>query len=249
MYNTRILTCALLVFLTLACRDLSNTPTDVGTEGPKIPPSNPVIEAGQIDVTLTSLSDDLVRLAWFDTDSTRSSYTVERKDSDTSQFVVLAALPPSCREYSDGGIKQILRTYYYRVSAVKGSSERVYSNTLPMYLNPRRPMAFQAIHISPRTLMLQWNFTGNVSSGFLIQRSLEGIAYSPRGTASRGAFEFIDEDLDTSQVYFYRAFTLTEHSMGPSSAQLKVGYAYDPLYASYRWTGSLFERPDRQPPY
>jgi hypothetical protein len=188
-----------------------------------------------IVVRFVSFSEDKVHLAWADTDSTRTSYFVERKDADTSQYVVLAELSPWVRGYSDGGVKQILRPYYYRVSAVKGASEKNYSNPAQLYLNPRRPLSVRPIHISPDTVMLQWNFTGNISAGFLVQRSFNGIDYLTYGTTPRDQLTFTDPNLDTTQTYYYRAFTLTHYTMGPSSVPIRVGYSLNPMYERFQW--------------
>jgi hypothetical protein len=225
----------LILTLLISCREFKTVPTNPDADTPKNSGPSGISSSGVIVVRLVSFSEDEVNLGWADTDSTRTSYFVERKDADTSEYVVLAELSPWVKEYSDGGVKQILHSYYYRISAMKGASEKTNSEATQLYLNPRRPLSVRPIHISPDSVMLQWNFTGNISAGFLVQRSSNGIDYLTYGTTPRDQLTFTDSNLDTTQTYYYRAFTLTLYSMGPSSVPLRVGYSLNPMYGRFQW--------------
>lgn len=242
MMRTLVGSLLILIFLSpfFACRDLSSVPTNPRTGDLTGSSTTSVRDSGLVVVRLASFTEDLVELSWCDTDSMRISYYVERKDAETSQYVVLAELSPWMKVYSDGGIKQVLHPYYYRISAVNGSSEKVYSNTIQLYLNPRRPLSVRPIHVSSSSVMLQWNFTGNISEGFLVQRSLDGNNYENIGSTPKGQLEYIDDDLDTTNKYFYRAFTLTKYDIGPSSLPIKVGYCFNPMYQEEIWMQVLF---------
>ena len=220
--------------LLLSCRDLSVIPSN-----PLGPATGDTVSStslpGLIVVRFLSFSEDTVHLAWTDTDTTRSSYFVERQDADGAPWILLAERGSTTRDYTDGGVKQILHPYMYRISAVKGWSERVYSKPAQLYLNPRRPLSVRPLHLSPQSVMLQWNFTGNISTGFLVQRSLDGTDYMDLGITPRDQLTFTDTGLDTTKAYYYRAFTLTHYAMGPSSAPIRVAYTLNPMYGTYQW--------------
>ena len=239
MTDTRTCSSSFLIFTSLlflfACREPVTGPTNPKNAGSTDSPTSSVTDSGSIVVRLVSINEDETRMEWYDTDSTRTSYIVERSDQDSSHYIVLAELGPWIKEYSDGGVKQILHPYYYRVSAVNRSTERTQSKPAQLYLNPRRPLSVRPIHISSDSLMLQWNFTGNISAGFLVQRSMNGIEYSDLGTSPREQLDFTDKELDTTRVYYYRAFTLTQYTMGPSSVPLKVGFVFNPMYRMNQW--------------
>lgn len=228
---------SLFVFLALlsACREQLPPPTgpDPGDNSGQTISSS--VASGIVVARVASFSEDSVIVTWSDQDGDRSAYVVEYKNASGDSFLTLAKVGPSDFAYVDIRKKEVLRSYYYRLVATKRTGEQVYSNVVPLLLNPRRPLAVRPTHLSATRIELQWNFTGNISEGFIIERSTDGTSYTRVGATARDQLLFEDSPLDTSFVYYYRAFTLTRYAIGPSSVPVKIAYTLNPQYNEWQW--------------
>jgi hypothetical protein len=226
--------CAFLP-LCQSCREERSTFVNSPTKETEMVVVFPATIPDAFGLRIVSFSEESVSLTWYDSDTATSAYVVECKYGDSSQFVPVTSLPRTITSFTDEQMKRILFRYTYRIAATRGPNLTAYSYPIVFYLNPRRPLSVRSIHLSPSSVMLQWNFTGNISRGFLIQRSLDGVTYTSIGTTSTEELSYVDTGLDTTRGYFYRAFTLTRYEMGPSSVPMKIGYVFNPMYQEPQW--------------
>jgi N,N-dimethylformamidase beta subunit-like protein len=177
------------------------------------------------NLTATPSSTSLaVNLAWIDTASTETAYSVERS-TDGSNFTVLASsLPANTQSYSDTSVAPT-QLYYYQVRAANASGASAYSNvanaTSPA--GPPPPAAPSGLNAvltgggNGQKANLSWKNNANNATNNVVERSTDQASWT-RLTSNLGptATSYTDASgLKRSTKYFYRVGAV--NSSNPSS--------------------------------
>ena len=81
------------------------------------------------DLKVENVTYNSVTISWKDNASSEDNYRVERSTDPVSGYATIATLPAGVEIYQDSGVKEST-TYFYRVSALKGSEMSAFSNTV-----------------------------------------------------------------------------------------------------------------------
>jgi titin len=152
------------------------------------PPAPP---AAPIDLTATPgttlVGDPQVSLAWTDVAADETGYVVERSTDGGVNFSVLATLGVDATSYVDLAVTAG-NTYDYRVAAFNAGGPSAYSNTASATIpgGPQPPAAPEALEAvvdaDIPVIQLQWSDNSLDETGFLIQRSTDGVIFSDLAT-------------------------------------------------------------------
>jgi len=141
--------------------------------------------------------------------------------------------------------------YFIRLRTLSGSILSDYSNILSVTTTEAPPVApsnFTARAISSNSIQLSWTDNSNDETGFKIERSINGVSYSPLVNVSNT--NYTDNQLVAGGTYFYRiksynalgeskyietkALTPLEGAPLPAS-NVVLTSSSNPLYISISW--------------
>ncbi|MGK7393484.1 MAG: FG-GAP-like repeat-containing protein [Candidatus Cyclobacteriaceae bacterium M3_2C_046] len=157
----------------------------------------------------TAVSANQVDLSWQDNSDNEMEFIIERSEESGINFSPIGTTgAPDITGYTDnsGLVGDI--TYYYRVKAVNSPSESATSDeasatTLPNIIAPDGLIASALSH---EQIQLSWNDNSDNETGFIIERSLDGVTYqviagdiTPVAVSS-----FTDQGLTELTHYHYR---------------------------------------------
>lgn len=173
--------------------------------------------------TSGSGNNKTVVLTWVDNSSNETGFTVQRALSAAGPWTTLATVPANTLTYSNR-IGNTNTAYFYKVTAVNtvgdtqtpgfptvttksADSEIVTTGTAQAGV-PGSPTNLTAtVQIGPQVL-LNWTDNANNESGFIIERAVNGGAYSILTTAApksnTGAVSYTDMDVLPGSQYDYR---------------------------------------------
>ena len=174
--------------------DYSNTASATTTLGPGAP-SN---------LTATAASSSRIDVAWTDNAANESGFKVERS-TDGVNFTQIAILPANTNAYASTGLTPDT-TYTYRVRAYDGTNNSGYSNTASATSAsaPGGPADLTASALSSSRVFLAWSDNSTNESGFWIERSTNGVAFSAVGIAGTNATSYTATYLAASTAYWFR---------------------------------------------
>lgn len=174
---------------------LSNDPT----WAPGIEPSPPVLSA-------TVISSDRIDLTWTDTISDEDAFRIEWS-GDGVQFTELALVPAGVTSHQHTGLTA--STNHYRVYGLNESDRTDYSNlaTATVGQVPAAPGALTATVIARVRVQLSWSDNSANESGFLVERSTDGISFIAIQTLAPQAVSTVDTPPSRGRFYYrVRAF-------------------------------------------
>jgi hypothetical protein len=196
------------------------------------PPAPPAAPSG---LTATPLAGPQVSLAWVDNSLDETGFVIERS-TDGVNFSVLATVVANVTAYNDlavlGGF-----TYTYRVAAFNTGGPSAYSNTASAtILGPQPPNAPDQLAATfeagpPPFINLQWADNSLDETGFVIERSTDGVNFSVLATVVANVTAYNDLAVFGGLTYTYRVAAF--------SANGTSGYSN---------TGSASVPPDATPP-
>lgn len=149
-----------------------------------------------------------VNLTWKNNATNVTGYIVERS-TDGQNFTVIGK--PTGTQLTDTNLKAGT-TYTYRVKAVNGTVESIYSNTSSVTISeisPTAPSNLTASVVFGLGVKLTWIDQSLNETGFTIERSTDGInftAIASRGlkTGSATTVSYTDTTVEAGTSYFYR---------------------------------------------
>jgi titin len=169
---------------------------------PPAPPSPP-----PSGLTATAEPGPQVSLAWADNSLDETGYLVQRS-TDGVNFTDLTTLPADSVSYVDlavvaGG------TYTYQVAAFNAGGPSAFSNTasasIPGPQGPVAPDALEAVvDADIPVIQLQWSDNSTDETGFLIQRSTDGVNFSDLATVVADVAAYDDLAVFGGFTYTYR---------------------------------------------
>ncbi len=192
-------------------------------------PALPPIPAIPSALSATPISYKRVDLSWSDV-AVESGYKIERS-LDGVTFTPLGTTLADVTTYSD--LTAAANThYYYRVRAnnITGDSDASVAadTTTPLQpLPPSIPSGLTASAISGTRIDLSWSDVSG-ETGYKIERSLDGIVFTPLTTVAADQTTFSDLTVSPNTQYFYRVRAAND--AGDSDASL-VANATTPMVA------------------
>jgi RHS repeat-associated protein len=167
---------------------------------PLVTPSAPSALAATIP------SATRVDLTWTDAANNETAYRVERA-ADGVTFTTFWSLAAGTTSFSDTTV-QNGQTYTYRVTA----SNAFGSSTAAILIVPVRPpvavSSFVAVVSSTTQINLTWTFSGAFHTGFRIERSVNGQAYTVVNSPAASVRAFNNTGLSANNNYVYRIFAV-----------------------------------------
>jgi hypothetical protein len=187
-------TYAFPVFTAEAVSDVLNT----------TPP--PAVPAAPTGVTATLEAGPQVNLTWTDASSDETSFLIQRS-TDGITFSDLATVGAGVVSYMDTAVTAGT-TYTYQVAAVNagGASSFTPSNTVSIAgpQPPAAPEGLQANFEDGPVVQLQWTDLSSDETGFLIQRSTDGLTFSDLSTVAADVQAYSDLAVAGGFTYTYR---------------------------------------------
>jgi hypothetical protein len=127
---------------------------------------------------------------------------LERSLNGASDWRPVASLSPDEDEYKDEGLPPDT-DYYYRVRV----SKEVISNIVSAQTLPELPLAaptsLQVTAVAPQQVELSWTDQAEDESGFVIERSADGVLFVTVQIVGQDVASFVDDDLAPG-TYYYR---------------------------------------------
>ncbi|HEY3307263.1 MAG TPA: DUF2341 domain-containing protein [Desulfuromonadaceae bacterium] len=169
-----------------------------------------------INLTATPVSEDQVNLAWSDSITDKTGYTVERCNLatclDTDFQQVVTGLPASTNSFNDvvpaPGV-----LYTYRLKAFKtvsgGCGWTVNSNTPSVTPSIAAPAGLVATPVNTTRIDLAWSYASASETGFIVERctglTCGGADFQPlTSRAGPGATSFSDTTACNNTTYRYQ---------------------------------------------
>jgi FtsP/CotA-like multicopper oxidase with cupredoxin domain len=180
---------------------------------------------GTAPLAPTSLTASLkagpqVSLTWRDNATNESGFVIQRS-TDGVNFAQIGTAPARNNTgnvtFTDTTLPKATAsvTYTYQVAAVNPIGSSAFSNTasilVPMVTPPAAPTSLVAALVAGPQIKLTWNDASNNESGFIIQRSTDGVNFTQvataPGLAATGSVSWTDTSITKSAVnvtYSYR---------------------------------------------
>ena len=163
-------------------------------------------------VTATVVSSSQINLAWNAADSLATGYFIERATGTT--FTKIATV--TARTYSDTGLAANT-TYTYRVTAFNAIGNSPASSTVSAKTSvalPAVPTNLTATTVSQTQINLAWSTTDSLATGYTIERSVSGGAFTQIASVTTKTYSNIGLTAGLTYTYRVKAF----NASGPSAA-------------------------------
>lgn len=146
-----------------------------------------------------------LQLTWNDMSEWEWGFVIERRTGNGS-FTAIFTTPPDQAAYLDRGLTAGT-TYTYRVKAINGSGESVYSNTVSNVPNvlPAAPVNLAGTAFSSTQINLTWEDKSDNEEGFILERWSEtNQRWEQQARLAKNLTAYSIKNLKASTVYKYR---------------------------------------------
>ncbi|HLE15886.1 MAG TPA: fibronectin type III domain-containing protein [Anaerolineales bacterium] len=190
------------------------------------PPAPP---AAPSDLTATLEAGPQIRLAWTDNSLDETGFLIQRS-TDGVNFADLATVGADTISYVDVAVTAGF-TYTYQVAAFNlgGPSAYAVSNsvTVPGPQPPAAPDSMEAVvQQDVPQVDLQWVDNSNDETGFVIERSTDGVTFSPLANVVADVQIYVDLAVFGGYTYTYRVAAFNAN--GTSAYAESNSVAVDP---------------------
>jgi fibronectin type 3 domain-containing protein len=157
---------------------------------------------------LTATLDETVpqvNLAWTDSATNETGYAVERSDNGGG-FTQIATLAADSVSYADTTVT-FGNVYEYQVAALNGPVMSAYSNIATVDWTgaaPAAPTNLAASVLSATQVQLDWTDNAINETGYIVERSDNGGAFTLLTTLPADAVTFTDNAVSGGNSYTYR---------------------------------------------
>jgi FtsP/CotA-like multicopper oxidase with cupredoxin domain len=164
------------------------------------------------NLVATVISANQVNLTWNDNANSETGFSIERcTGTGCTNFAPVGAVSANLTAYSDSTVVGNA-TYSYRVAAYNLSGYSQYSNVVTVTtptVGPAAPTNLTAaLQFGPTRVQLSWRDNANNETGFVIERSVNGGAFTQVGTRGprfgTGTTTFTTNNLSFGNTYTYR---------------------------------------------
>jgi regulation of enolase protein 1 (concanavalin A-like superfamily) len=166
--------------------------------------------AAVANLTVTSWTATQLILNWTDS-SSETGYRIERSPDGTTGWAARATVSANVTSYTDSGLTSGVR-YYYRVATLDASGDAATSATA---LGVTRMPAVAGLAFTSKAsnqMVIQWTDLTD-ETGYRIERSTDGIAFSSLGMVGANVTAYTDSAVTPLMECYYRvigAYPLTE---------------------------------------
>jgi hypothetical protein len=159
----------------------------------------PVAPSG---MTTSSPGTKLMNVMWNDPANNETHFLLERS-TDGINYRRIASMGANTTSFVDSMLTSGTQ-YQYRIRSVNGvgGSKWVRTSGTTIAL-PAMPSGFAAAAESKTQLQLTWVDTSNNESGFVIDRSTDGINYGRVATLPANTTSYLDDGLEEGRTYLY----------------------------------------------
>jgi hypothetical protein len=172
----------------------------ITTAPPPAPPAAPS------DLAATLEAGPQVSLAWTDNADNETGFVIERSDNGGA-FSVLASVGADTLSYVDSAVTAG-NTYDYRVAAVNLGGSSAYAGPVNVTIAgpqpPAAPEGLEANFEDGPMVQLQWTSNSTDETGFLIQRSTDGVTFADLATVGAGITTYDDLAVFGGFTYTYQ---------------------------------------------
>lgn len=196
------------------------TPTPESTSVAEI--ETETAEQAVTTLTAEAISPTEILLAWSENQRRSRGLRLERSSDMVTGWQSIAALQPGVSEFVDSGLPPDT-VYYYRLRVSQDETlGAVSARTLSEPESPlAAPTMLRALSAVPLQVELNWSDLSGDEDGFQVERSPDGLVFTPVETLGADATSFIDADLDPN-VYYYRVRSYREDTFSDYSEVVRI---------------------------
>lgn len=171
-------------------------------------------------LAVTDVTQFTISLAWNDVSTNESGFEVQRS-TDGTNFTKVATVEAGATTYTDTNLR-VLTQYFYRVRAVNDNSNSIFSQVASgtTLYDENLPLPVEdllAAPVSDTEVKLTWSDRADNETGYEIERSRDGVAFTKIADLETDATEYNDaEGLKLASRYYYRIRPYNEYSIANS---------------------------------
>jgi len=185
----------------------------LGVATPPVAPTN---------LSASAVSSTQINLAWTDNASNESGFRIERS-ADGATFTEIVVVGPNVTTYANTALSAATQ-YWYRVRADNATGQSGYAGPASATTMPTKPSAPKGLigTRQPGGITLTWTDTSSNETGFSIERSPDGHAFSQIATVAQNVSTYVDTNPGPSIYVFYRVRAFNPAGYSAYSNKLKV---------------------------
>lgn len=182
------------------------------------------------NLTVTTISNRQLNLAWQDSSTNEAGFKIERKTGLNGTFAVIAAVNANVKNFADSTLAG-KTTYFYRLRAFNAGGNSEYSNEATATTLPNAPIApdnLTATVVMNRQVLLNWADNSINENGFRLERKTTTGAFTLVATLKTNIAAYADTGLTPLTSYSYRVLAFNAGGNSAYSNQLGVTTLPDP---------------------
>jgi hypothetical protein len=161
--------------------------------------------AAPTHVTAAATNATTVNLAWQESSTNQTGFVIQRSN-DGITFAQIGTAAATATAYTDQTAASG-NAYAYRIVATSAAGNSP-ASALAAVTTPAiatAPTGLSAVAVSATQVNLAWTDTAvGIETGFLIQRSTDGVSFSQLGTTAAGVTQYTDNAAAAGTTYTYR---------------------------------------------
>ena len=163
--------------------------------------------AAPTTLAATVVSTSQINLSWADISTNEDGFRIERS-TDGTTFSALTNVGVNAVSFSDTGLAASTK-YYYRVLAYNAGGNSAYTaiasaTTQATVPPPTAPTTLALTVKGSFSIALTWADKSTNETGFIVERSLNGTAFTAVTTVGAGVVTFTDTGLTAATKHYYR---------------------------------------------
>ena len=165
--------------------------------------------AAPTNLVAKAASDTQIELGWTDNSDNEEAFILEIKKEELGTFSFLDKIKPDTTGYAVGGLRPNAQ-YWFRLFAVNGSGESVYSNEATATTKPDpgtvplAPTNLVAKALSHTQVVIAWSDNSDNEDGFNVEISLDGVKFEFFDKTGPDMKEYVAEGLKPEITFYFR---------------------------------------------
>jgi hypothetical protein len=162
--------------------------------------------AAPSNLNAASISQTEIDLTWTDNSDNESGFEIERSLDGASGWTQIAVVETDVTSHNDIDLA-CGTAYHYRVRAYNAGGASAYSapaQATTVVCTPEAPADLSAAAVSQTEIALTWTDASDDEIGFQVERSPDGLTWTPLVTTTANVASYADAGLVCGTVYYYR---------------------------------------------